>query len=433
MSTKTKAWFLGITLGLIMTCAAFTVGLLSGAVLGHFGLDMGLLGFSTNQGAQSTPSTTFDTTPPDNVEDLFAPFWQTWDIIHKQFVDQPIDDVSLMRGAITGALDALGDEHTSYMDPATYLQANIPLQGSYEGIGAWVDTEAEFLTIVSPMPASPAEEAGLEPGDQVIAIDGEDMTGVDGSLAVRKVLGPAGTTVTLTILRKGEPSPFDVTMMRREISIPSVVGEMVEGDIAYIQIFSFSNDTSDKLRSAIEDLMAQNPVGMVVDLRGNGGGYLFSAIEVASEFIDKGLLMTERFGDGSEETYDALGDGLATEIPLVVLIDGGSASASEIVAGAIQDYGRGLLVGENSFGKGSVQNWIPLQEDGGAVRVTVARWYTPEGHQIHEVGLAPDVLVEFTEDDLQADRDPQLEQAISILHGDATVTMNVSDVTLEVH
>ena len=224
-----------------------------------------------------------------------------------------------------------------------------------------------------------------------------------------------------------------MTIIRGEIAIPSVIGEMVEGDIAYIQIFSFSNDTSDKLRSTIEELITQNPAGMVVDLRGNGGGYLFSAIEVASEFIEKGLIMTERFGDGSEETYDAIGDGLATDIPLVVLIDAGSASASEIVAGAIQDYGRGLLVGENSFGKGSVQNWIPLQDDGGAVRVTIARWYTPDGHQIHEVGLAPDVVVELTEADVEADQDPQLEQAISILHGDATVTLSVSGVTLEVH
>ncbi len=432
MSTRTKALVIGITAGLILTCSAFTLGLLSGAVLGNLDFFADIPGFNNTLPAQITPSTTFDTSPPANQEELFAPFWQTWDIIHEEFVDQPLDDVSLMRGAISGILDSLGDEHTSYMDPDSYMQANIPLQGSYEGIGAWVDTEAEFLTIVSPMPGSPAEEAGLEPGDQVIAIDGEDMTGVDGSLAVRKVLGPSGTEVTLTIVREGEASPFDVTIVRREISIPSVVGEMIEGDIAYIQLYTFSNDTSDNLRASLEELLAQNPVGLILDLRGNGGGFLFSAIEVASEFIDKGTIMTERFGDGSEETYDASGDGLATDIPLVVLIDAGSASASEIVAGAIQDYGRGLLVGENSFGKGSVQNWIPLADDGGAVRVTIARWYTPKGHQIHEVGLAPDVPVELTESDLEADRDPQLEQAVTILHSEDTAFWSLMDASQEV-
>jgi carboxyl-terminal processing protease len=285
-----------------------------------------------------------------------------------------------------------------------------------------VDTEAEFLTIVSPMPDSPAEEAGLEPGDQVVAVDGEDVTGVDASIVVRQVLGPAGTQVTLTIRRESEDRVFDVSITRREISIPSVASEMLDGDIAYIQLYSFSNDTSGKLRAAISDLLAQDPSGMILDLRGNGGGYLFSAIDVASEFIDQGLIMTERFGDGTDETYDSNGNGLAVEIPLVVLIDQGTASASEIVAGAIQDYGRGTLVGETSFGKGSVQNWIPLEGDGGAVRVTIARWYTPEGHQIHGVGLEPDVIVPFTEEDMAADRDPQLDEAISILREKIPVT-----------
>ncbi|MEJ2012481.1 MAG: S41 family peptidase [Anaerolineales bacterium] len=422
MQSKSKIWVIGITVGLVLTSCVFVVGILYGVVIGRLGTGGVLSGFETQLLGESTPQPTFDENPPDNSEELFAPFWQAWNIIHDEYVDQPVDDVKLMRGAIEGALNALGDEHTAYMDPATYTQANIPLQGSYEGIGAWVDTEAEFLTIVSPMPSSPAEEAGLEPGDQVIAVDGEDVTGVDASIVVRQVLGPAGTDVTLTIRRESEDRVFDVTITRREITIPSVASEMLDGDIAYIQIFSFSNDTSEKLREAIKNLLSQDPSGMVLDLRGNGGGYLFSAIDVASEFIDQGLIMTERFGDGTEETYDANGNGLATEIPLIVLIDQGTASASEIVAGAIQDYGRGTLVGETSFGKGSVQNWIPLEGDGGAVRVTIARWYTPDGHQIHGIGLEPDVLVPFTEEDIAEDRDPQLDAAISILRQKTPVT-----------
>jgi len=432
MQHKTRAWVIGISVGLVLTACVFVVGLLYGVVIGRLGAEsMPLSRIETQLLGDATQQPTFDENPPENSDALFAPFWQAWDIIHEQYVDQPVDDVKLMRGAIQGALDALGDEHTSYMDPDTYTQANIPLQGSYEGIGAWVDTEAEFLTIVSPMPGSPAEEAGLEPGDEVIAVDGEDVTGVDASIVVRQVLGPAGSQVMLTIRRESENRVFDVTITRQEIIIPSVVSEMLDDDVAYIQLFSFSNDTSEKLREAITDLLAENPAGLILDLRGNGGGYLFSAIEVASEFIDKGLIMTERFGDGTEETYDASGDGLATEIPLVVLIDQGTASASEIVAGAIQDYGRGILVGETSFGKGSVQNWIPLADDGGAVRVTIARWYTPNDHQIHGVGLEPDVVIPFTEEDAAADRDPQLEEAISILREGIPVTSQMIGVMEE--
>jgi carboxyl-terminal processing protease len=190
---------------------------------------------------------------------------------------------------------------------------------------------------------------------------------------------------------------------------------MLESDIGYIQLFSFSNETSRDLRDAIEDLEDQGMQALILDLRGNGGGFLFSAIDVSSEFIEEGLILTERFGDGTQDTYDASGRGLATDIPLVVLVDGGSASASEIVAGAIQDYKRGLLVGETTFGKGSVQNWIPLEKEQGAVRVTVARWYTPDDRQINEEGLQPDVVVEFTEEDFESGEDPQLNEAITIL------------------
>jgi carboxyl-terminal processing protease len=190
---------------------------------------------------------------------------------------------------------------------------------------------------------------------------------------------------------------------------------MLEGDIGYIQLFTFSNDTSNDLRSAIRDLRQSELNGLILDLRGNGGGFLLTAIEVASEFIEDNLIMTERFGDGSEEVYESFGDGMATDLPLIVLVNGGSASASEIVAGAIQDYGRGLLVGETTFGKGSVQNWIALTGEEGAVRVTVARWYTPDGRQIAGEGLEPDYEVSYTEEDFDAGIDPQLQKAIELL------------------
>jgi carboxyl-terminal processing protease len=302
------------------------------------------------------------------------------------------------------------------MDPDQFTQANIPMDGEYEGIGAWVDTEAEYLTIISPMPGSPAEEAGLLPGDQVVKIDGEDMTGLDGSLVIRKVLGPAGSTVVLTILREGEVELFDVTIVRAKITMPSVESEMLDDQLGYVQILTFGTDTKSELRKHLNDLLSDEPDGLIVDFRNNGGGYLQTAVDVGSEFIAEGVILYEDYGDDEEiVVFEALGGGLATEIPLVLLVNGGSASASEIVAGAVQDLGRGVLVGTTTFGKGSVQNWIELENEQGAVRVTIARWLTPNERQIHEIGLTPDYEVELSEQDLIDELDPQLDKAIEVL------------------
>jgi carboxyl-terminal processing protease len=384
-------------------------------------------GFSIGRNAQDTPDGSPSTprvganpgTAPQNREQLFEPFWEAWEVVQGQYVDQPVDQEVLMQGAIKGMLEALGDQHTSYMDPDQFRQANIPLAQEYEGIGAWVDTNAEYLTIVSPMPDSPAEAAGLRPGDKVIAIDGEDMTGIDGNLVIRRVLGPAGTQVNMTIRRDGpegsEPQIFEVEITRAKITVPSLDGEIMEGNIAYIRLFNFADNTAPELREELQALLEQNPDGLILDLRNNGGGFLTTAIEVTSEFIGEGVLMVEIFGDGRREVYEAISGGLATDIPLVVLINEGSASASEILAGAVQDYQRGTLVGVTTFGKGSVQTWVPLSQEQGAIRVTIARWLTPKERQIHGVGLAPDVVVELTEEDIAAERDPQLEQALELL------------------
>jgi carboxyl-terminal processing protease len=394
------------------------VGILLSA--GLFGLGFYARGFPAIAGAfPSLPGIATQVAPGPQGEsqtgDLFAPFWEAWDIVHQEYVDQPVDDTTLMRGAISGMLDSLGDPQTSYMDPDEFRQASIPLEGSYEGIGAWVDPDAEYLTIISPMPGSPAEEAGLQPGDEVIAIDGEDMTGIDGNLVIRRVMGPAGSTVVLTIRREGEPAPFDVTIVRQEIVVPSVYSEMLEQQIAYIALSTFGENTVADLRQALQTLLSQDPQGLILDLRGNAGGYLQSSVDIASEFIDEGVILIERFGDGTENAYQAEGRGLATDIPLILLIDGGSASASEIVAGAIQDHQRGLLVGTTSYGKGSVQNWTPLSNDQGAVRVTIAHFFTPNLRPINGVGLTPDVTVELTEEDIASGNDAQLEKAIELL------------------
>lgn len=394
---------------------------------------------------QSTPQPPVSVQPPagpEELQQLFEPFWEAWTVLHENYVDQPLDDEALMRGAIDGMMQSLGDQHTAYMDPDQFRQSSMSLEGEYEGIGAWVDTNTEYLTIVSPMPGSPAEKAGLKPGDEIVTIDGKDMTGIDGNVVIRSVLGPANTQVVLGIRRKGETKLLEFTITRARIVIPSVESKMLEDNIAYVKLFTFGDKTSADLEAALQTLMAQNPKGLILDLRNNGGGYLQTAIEVASQFLPAGkAVMHEDYGDGKRDTYTALSGGLATEIPLVVLVNEGTASASEIVSGAIQDYGRGKLVGVTTFGKGSVQTVVPLSNEQGAVRVTIARWLTPKERQIHEVGLTPDVklavftqeqwdegvdleaeglteadVVILTEDDIKAQRDPQLEKAIEVLN-----------------
>lgn len=354
---------------------------------------------------------------PEELQTLFAPFWEAWNLVHNNYVDQPVDDVALMRGAIKGMMEALGDEHSSYMDPESYEQANASLDGEYEGIGAYVDTTTKYLTITSPMPGSPAEKAGLLPGDQIVAIDGEDMTGIDAEVARLKVIGPANTVVQLTILREGSAEPLEFDVTRARITIASASGEMLENDIAYIQVTTFGSKTTPELLATLTDLMAQNPKGIILDLRNNGGGFLSTSVEVTSQFLSGGVVLYEQYGDGTRTTYEAIAGGLATDedIPLLVLINEGSASASEIVAGALQDSGRAKLVGMVSYGKGSVQNWVPLSGENGAIRVTIAKWLTPNENTIHKIGLTPDYEADMTLEDRQAGEDPQLDEAVRIL------------------
>ena len=418
MPSKGIRVVLGVFIGLILAGALLTTGAAVGVMLPR--VAPGLIPWAGTlapepQASSLSPPTAGATPTPVDRETLLAPFWEAWDIVHNEFVDQPIDDLALMRGAISGMLASLGDEHTGYMNPEEYRQANIPLEGEYEGIGAWVDTDAEFLTIISPMPNSPAERAGLKSGDEIVGVDGQDVTGLDGSLVIRRVLGPAGSHVVLTVRRQGEAEDFDVDVLREKITVPSVESRMLDEGVAYVRLYSFSEGTDRDLRRALTDLLAQDPKGLILDLRGNGGGFLSSAVDVTSEFVDSGIILTERYGDGREDTYSANGNGVATDIPMLVLVDAGSASASEIVAGALQDLGRAQLVGETTFGKGSVQNWRALSADGGAVRVTIARWYTPNGRTIQDSGLTPDVAVELTQDDIDAKRDPQLDRAVALL------------------
>lgn len=410
MNSKPLVTVLVVFVALILLAGTCAGGFVTGVALGpklNTQIASPLL-----PGADSTPASSGSS--EKTTDELFVPFWEAWNIVHEQYVDQPVDDEAMMQGAIRGMMESLGDLHSSYMDPAQYSDAQAPLTG-YSGIGAYVNTEGEYLTIVEPIKGSPAESAGLKAGDMIIAIDGEDMTGIAAEVARLKVLGEAGTQVTLTIRREGVEEPFDVPITRAEITIPSVEFEMLENGIAYVSLASFSDSSTKELHAALEELMAQDPKGLIFDLRNNGGGYLTTAIDVGSEFIKEGLITYEMFGDGTREDYEATGKGLAYDIPMVVLVNQYSASASEVVAGALQDYGRAQLVGVTSYGKGTVQNWIALSDEEGAIRVTIARWNTPNGRNVSGTGLTPDVTVEISEDDMAAGKDPQLDKAIELL------------------
>ena len=273
------------------------------------------------------------------------------------------------------------------------------------------------MTITKPIPGAPAEKAGLQAGDQIIAVDGTDVTSLDPETVRQKVLGAEGSTVKLTIQRPGQTAPFDVQITRATIVVPSVTSKMLANNIAYIQISTFGDTTANDLHKQLSALMAQNPKGLILDLRDNGGGYLDTAISVASEFIPSGVIVSEKSGTGTLTPYNATPGGLATNksLPMIVLVNAYSASASEIVSGALQDTGRAKLLGVTTYGKGSVQNWVPLSNNQGAVRVTIARWLTPNGRTIDKKGLTPDIVVPMTADDIKANRDPQLDAAVKQL------------------
>lgn len=396
--------------------STFAQGALDGLLASLETLEIDPASLTAAADAPSATALAEEAGTPDNLYDAMLPFWETWRNI--QYGDSGLDTSyeRLMRDSIHGAVGAMGDQHTSFMDPVQMRQADLELQGNYEGIGAWVDTGGDYAVIIAPMQGSPAEAAGLRAGDQVIAIDGVDMLEIGSDMAVNRILGPAGTPVVLTILREGE-EPFDVTIIRSRIIVPSVESEMLAGNIAYVQLFTFGADTSEDMRATLQELMAQNPSGLILDLRNNGGGYLDTAVDITSEFLSSGVVLLEDYNDGSRYTYEVEPGGVAAEVPMVVLVNPGSASASEILAGALQDYGRAPLVGETTYGKGSVQISRTLSNNQGALRVTVARWLTPEERQIHGVGLEPDYVVPFTQEDVDAGRDPQLDEAIRLLGG----------------
>ncbi len=328
----------------------------------------------------------------------FGVFWEAWDYIQDEFYGDLPADEEMTYSAIRGSLRSLDDPFTAFMDPVVSEVNSVSLDSEFEGIGAYVtSSEDGLLMIQTPMPGQPAEKAGVLAGDIVIRVDGEDITNLDVNEAVLKIRGPKGTTVVLTIIREGEPEELEISVVRDRIEVPSVnnahlLEEYDAPQIGYVQLTQFAAESKAELDREIQRLRDEGAQALVLDLRNNPGGYLNTAIEVVSEFIDEGVVVIQQDADEQEEPAYAKRGGKALDLPLVVLVNRGSASASEIVAGAIQDYDRGIIVGETTFGKGSVQNVHQLS-DGSELRVTVAAWLTPNRTLIHKTGIEPDIAI----------------------------------------
>jgi carboxyl-terminal processing protease len=362
-----------------------------------------------------TPTLSISACPSQDEEESFAIFWEAWHVLEQEFYGDLPPEPELPYAAIEGVIDEAGDPYTAFLDPVRAEILSSDLSGTFEGIGATVRLRPdERLEIVQPLPDGPAIKAGLRAGDVILQVDGTDLEGMSLYEAISLIRGPAGTVVHLLVERQEVDEPVELDVERARIELEVVASKMLENGIAYVQLSEFGETATTKLVSALRMLNTQEPEAYILDLRGNRGGYLHTAIEVTSQFVGQSPIVVERFKDGREQKHRAIPGGIALDVPLVVLVDGASASASEIAAGAIQDTGRGVLIGTRTLGKGSVQVAHTLS-DGSQLRVTIARWFTPNGRAIHGQGLEPDIQVERTEEDMATGRDPQLERAIAYL------------------
>ena len=370
-----------------------------------------LAGFGVNQLISHTQAH-----PRDGEPEYFDLFWEAWQIIEQEFFGELPDPKQLTYSAIQGSLRALDDPATTLVEPMTSDDQRLELSGAYEGIGAIVALDDnDQVVIVSPFDGSPAMQAGIKAGDIVLKVDDVAVTGMLLGEAVRLIRGPQGSTVSLTIMREEEAAPLVIEVIRDEVELATVIGTVLEDNIGYVRISLFSERTGQELKETLQGLMEENLSGLILDLRNNPGGIFPSAaIEVTSQFLDMGIIVYQQFSDGQEQAYSAQRGGLATDIPLAVLVNQGTASNSEVVAGALQDHDRGVLIGEQTFGKGSVQRVHELS-DGSGLHVTIARLLTPDGRPFHGEGLTPDIVVPFTEEGYLQGIDPQLERAIEYL------------------
>lgn len=402
--------------GPILAIAMVVVSVLAGGALF-------VSGFLVGQRSIEQPGT------PVASEQAFQPFWDSYDTITKRFALGGETQQSLIDGAIKGMVDSLGDPYSAYLTPDQYSQGLQDLSGQFEGIGAEIGTHDAKgvssdcttlgpdcqLVVVTPIEGSPSEKAGVKAGDTIVAVDGTSLDGLTVDGARNKIRGKKGTEVVLSIVRD-KAAPIDIKVVRDVIVSKEVIArDLAEGTIGYIAVTGFSDNSQTKFHDALQADLKAGRKKIILDLRGDPGGYVTAARSIASEFIKDGPIFWEQDADGAQVETDSTGQGIATDasIKLIVLVDKGSASASEIVAGALQDRKRATIVGETSFGKGTVQQWIQLQ-NGSALKLTIAKWLTPDKHWIHHVGIIPDVPV-ATPADAGPTNDPVLDKAVELL------------------
>ena len=352
----------------------------------------------------------------DSVID-FSLFWNVWELLKNKYVDTgSLDAQKLFYGAIKGMMQATGDPYTTFLDPIENQKFGEDISGNFEGIGAELGIKGGILTVIAPLQGTPAEKAGIRSGDKIIKIDGKAASDMTIEEAVDHIRGKNGTNVVLTVYREGNADTQDITVQRGIISVKSVTLEVRENNIAYIKITRFGDDTSKLFAEAIKKVVAQKNRALVIDMRNNPGGYLETSIDVASKLLPKDkVVVIEESGNKSQKKMYTRGGDLASGLETVVLINEGSASASEILAGALKNNRSNVtLMGKKSFGKGSVQEFIEMPQ-GTAAKITVARWLTPDGTQINEQGIKPDKEVDFSNDDYENNRDPQLDEALKLL------------------
>lgn len=368
------------------------------------------------------PPLTDSTTPKSGDQSLdqqMTTFWTAWKLVEQEYYGRPIDRQKMVYGATKGMMDALGDPHTTFDDPQQTNIIATDLSGQFAGIGVYIDARNDkALTIQAPIPNTPAARAGLTAGDVIIKVDGKDITKLPQNVVIPMIKGPAGTKVTLTIVRGTQP-PFDVTLTREVIVVPSATGKMLDNNILYIQVTIFGDNTVQQLDQVLTDNLPKHPKAIILDLRNNGGGYVRAAQQLLGRFISDGkVIMYQKYSADApvgQNPLPALAGGVSDlSTPIVVLVNAGTASASEITTGALQDYKRATVIGEKTYGKGSEQNVRPLP-DGSSVRITIAHWLTPHNREIDGVGLTPDIAATMTADDIKANKDPQLDRAVLFL------------------
>jgi len=383
--------------------------LLSGAIFGSF-----VLGYWTGEN-----QVVCDICPPQDVN--FSLFWEAYHILREKYVDKgELNDEDILHGAISGMVDSLNDPYTVFFKPQETKRFIEDVKGVFEGVGMEIGIRDGELQVVAPLEGTPAKEAGLRPGDRILRVDSEPTTDMTLDEAVDVIRGPEGTTVTLTIYRESWKESRDIEIVRGVIEIPSLNWELMESttgeqNIAYLKLYHFSGRAGFDFVQAALEILDSPAEKIILDLRNNPGGYLEIAQSIAGWFLEKGeVVVIEEFGSGERIEYKSEGNGSFLDYDVVVLINEGSASGSEILAGALRDQRGTLLIGERSFGKGSVQQLEKLR-DGSSLKITVARWLTPDDHLITDTGLEPDIRVEIGSEDYEEGEDPQLDKAIEVI------------------